>query len=169
MEQLVDFLNLYSQYITLAVFGFFLLAFLTFIIVLNRLNQTKKKYRFLLRGMSNKNLEDIILENAEKISALEEDIQENSKRIDLLSESLNKFIKNIAVKRYNAFDGVGGEQSFSIALLDDEGNGVVLTSIHGRDAARTYAKPVIEGRSKYNLSEEEKIVLSSALYKKINN
>jgi hypothetical protein len=50
-------------------------------------------------------------------------------------------------------------------MLDDNGNGIILSSIHGRDDARTYAKTVINGKSTYNLSEEEKRVLSNALNK----
>jgi len=169
MEQFLSLINLYSEYLIAAILLLFFMALISFFTVVRSLNKAKKQYQTVLKGMSNKNLEEIILGNAQKIEYLEEYMKESDLRLSRLSENLNLCVKNVAVKRYNAFEGVGGEQSFSIALLDDIGNGVILTGIHGRDDARTYAKPVGEGRSKYNLSEEEKLVLSIALNKGLKN
>jgi uncharacterized protein DUF4446 len=58
---------------------------------------------------------------------------------------------------------VGGRLSFSCALLDDRGSGVVMTSINGRQDTRVYAKPIAEGRSSYNLSSEEEDAIQKAL------
>jgi hypothetical protein len=169
LEQVFNYLELYSEYITLAIFLILIITLVSFIIVLRSLNKTKKRYRSLLKGVGNKNLEEIILSNAQKIEILEEMIKENDNRVEGFSKEISNTLRNFSIKRYNAFDGVGGEQSFSLALLNDEGSGFIITGIHGRDDSRTYAKPVTEGRSKYNLTEEEKIVLSSALYKNMKN
>jgi Protein of unknown function (DUF4446) len=72
-------------------------------------------------------------------------------------------VRRVAVVRYDAFEDVGGRLSFSCALLDDHGNGAVLTSINGRQETRVYAKPVTEGRSGYNLSAEEAEAIRRAL------
>lgn len=64
-------------------------------------------------------------------------------------------LRHLAVVRYDAFDEMGGRLSWSLALLDDRGDGVVLTSIHGRSEARTYAKSVAGWRSEQELSPEE--------------
>lgn len=64
-------------------------------------------------------------------------------------------LRHVAVVRYDAFGDTAGRVSFSAALLDDEGNGLVLTSIHGRSETRTYAKGVLGGRSEQDLSPEE--------------
>jgi hypothetical protein len=72
-------------------------------------------------------------------------------------------IRNIALLRYDAFEDVGGRLSFSCALLDDGGNGVVLTSINGRQETRVYAKPVTGGTSSHNLSLEEEEAIRRAL------
>jgi len=69
----------------------------------------------------------------------------------------------VAVLRYDAFEDVGGRLSFSCALLDDQGDGVVITSINGRQDTRVYAKPIIEGKSRYNLSTEEEEAIRQAL------
>jgi hypothetical protein len=68
----------------------------------------------------------------------------------------------VALLRYDAFEDVGGRLSFSCALLDDHGSGVVLTSINGRHETRVYAKPIHEGRSDYNLSAEEEEAIRRA-------
>src|SRR4026207_1173309 len=72
-------------------------------------------------------------------------------------------VRNVALLRYDAFEDVGGRLSFSCALLDDQGNGVVLTSINGRQETRVYAKPVTQGTSSHNLSLEEEESIRRAL------
>ncbi|WGY01845.1 DUF4446 family protein [Nocardioides sp. QY071] len=64
-------------------------------------------------------------------------------------------LRHLAVVRYDAFDEMGGRLSWSLALLDDAGDGVVLTSIRGRNEARTYAKSVAGWSSDQELSPEE--------------
>lgn len=72
-------------------------------------------------------------------------------------------VRNVALLRYDAFEDVGGRLSFSCALLDDQGSGVVLTSINGRQETRVYAKPVARGTSSHNLSLEEEEAIRRAL------
>lgn len=72
-------------------------------------------------------------------------------------------VRHVGLVRYDAFEDVGGRLSFSCALLDDHGNGVVVTSINGRQDTRVYAKPITGGRSGYNLSIEEEEAIRQAL------
>ena len=72
-------------------------------------------------------------------------------------------VRNVGLVRYDAFEDVGGRLSFSCALLDDNGTGVVMTSINGRHDTRVYAKPVSEGHSAYSLSVEEEEAIRQAL------
>jgi hypothetical protein len=71
-------------------------------------------------------------------------------------------LRHIAVVRYDAFPDMGGRLSFSAALLDDAGDGLVLTSINGRSETRTYAKGVKGGVSEHQLSPEEEQAISFA-------
>ena len=77
--------------------------------------------------------------------------------------SIGSTVRNVGLLRYDAFEDVGGRLSFSCALLDDHGTGVVLTSINGRQETRVYAKPVTAGTSSYNLSTEEQEAIRQAL------
>lgn len=72
-------------------------------------------------------------------------------------------VRNVALLRYDAFEDVGGRLSFSCALLDDHGDGVVLTSINGRQETRVYAKQVTRGTSSHNLSLEEEEAIRRAM------
>lgn len=72
-------------------------------------------------------------------------------------------VRRVGLLRYDAFEDVGGRLSFSCALLDERGNGVVLTSINGRQETRVYAKPVAAGASTYNLSLEEEEAIRQAM------
>jgi hypothetical protein len=71
-------------------------------------------------------------------------------------------LKHLAVVRYDAFGDMGGHLSWSVALADDEGNGVVLTSIHGRSEARTYAKSIAGWSCDQQLSPEEDEAIAAA-------
>jgi hypothetical protein len=72
-------------------------------------------------------------------------------------------VRRVALLRYDAFEDVGGRLSFSCAMLDDHGTGVVLTSINGRQETRVYAKPVAHATSTYNLSLEEEEAIRQAM------
>jgi hypothetical protein len=72
-------------------------------------------------------------------------------------------VRHVGLVRYDAFEDVGGRLSFSCALLDDHGDGVVVTSINGRQDTRVYAKPIQGGKSGYNLSVEEEEAIRQSL------
>lgn len=72
-------------------------------------------------------------------------------------------VRHVGLLRYDAFEDVGGRLSFSCALLNDHGDGAVITSINGRQETRVYAKSVTQGTSSYNLSTEEQEAIRQAL------
>lgn len=80
-----------------------------------------------------------------------------------LGQRLESAVQMVGLVRYDAFAEMGGRLSFSCALLDERGDGVVVTSINGRQDTRVYAKPVQDGRSSHNLSQEEEQAIQQAL------
>lgn len=79
------------------------------------------------------------------------------KRLKDLEEGSLYNIKRIGLVRFSPYREVGGNQSFSLSLLDEKLNGIVISALHSRDTTRVYAKPVVSGKeTKYNLSDEEK-------------
>ena len=81
-------------------------------------------------------------------------------RCDGLRDQLMDCVQKVGVVRFNAFDDTGSDLSYSVALLDERKDGVVFSSIFGRDENRCYAKPVKNGKSDYPLSKEELEALS---------
>lgn len=73
-------------------------------------------------------------------------------------------IQRVELLRYNPYDDTGGNISFSVALLDNEGSGIVVTSLHARSTTRVFAKPVIKGEAEeYQFSQEEQAVIKKAI------
>jgi hypothetical protein len=93
---------------------------------------------------------------------LPEDVHGLRQEVAALRLEARDALKHLAVVRYDAFGDMGGHLSWSLALLDDAGHGVVLTSIHGRSEARTYAKNIAAWSCEQQLSPEEKEAISSA-------
>jgi Protein of unknown function (DUF4446) len=94
--------------------------------------------------------------------ALPEDVHGLRQEVAALRAEAGDALRHLAVVRYDAFGDMGGHLSWSLALLDDAGNGVVLTSIHGRSDARTYAKNVAAWSSEQQLSPEEEEAIAHA-------
>jgi len=93
--------------------------------------------------------------NASGVDALPEDVHGLRQEVAALKAENADALRHLSVVRYDAFGDVGGHLSWSLALLDDAGHGVVLTSIHGRSEARTYAKSVSAWTCEQQLSPEE--------------
>jgi hypothetical protein len=94
--------------------------------------------------------------------ALPEDVQGLRQEVAALRVEGGDALRHLAVVRYDAFGDMGGHLSWSLALLDDAGDGVVLTSIHGRSDARTYAKSVAGWTCEQQLSPEEEEAITHA-------
>lgn len=80
-----------------------------------------------------------------------------------MRESVAHSVQQVGLIRFDAFDDMGGKLSFSAALLDGDGSGIVLSAINGRSETRIYAKPVEHGTSRHNLSGEEEEAIRRAL------
>jgi hypothetical protein len=102
-------------------------------------------------------------EQSESIGRLWAAIQQLSAEDRRLLELMRGYVKHVGLVRYDAFEDMGGHLSFSAALLNAEGDGVVITSINGRADTRCYAKTVRGGQSAHNLSEEEEQAIRHAL------
>ena len=99
---------------------------------------------------------------AEGVEALPEDVHGLRQEVAALKAENADALRHLSVVRYDAFGDVGGHLSWSLAALDDAGHGVVLTSIHGRSEARTYAKSVAGWTCEQQLSPEEEEAIEHA-------
>jgi len=104
------------------------------------------------------NLKEVL----KKLKDVELEVKKVSADLKSLKEKNKDNIQKIGIVRYNPFSEIGGDQSFSVALLDDNDNGVVITSLYTREGNRVYGKPVVKGKSEYLLTEEEKKAILKA-------
>ncbi len=144
--------------ISLISIGLNILVFILFL----RANLRLKKYRTLLINSEGSDLEHLLLSLLDKTDIVfkkQEKIEEQIINNQILEE---KHLQNWNLVRFQAFQNTGGDQSFALALLDALGDGVVMSSIFGREEARVYCKPVQGGTSSYPLSDEEKEAILKA-------
>jgi hypothetical protein len=132
-------------------------------LLFRQLSLLRKNIAILKRGASGESLVEKVANEALEIEELSRRLDEQAAQKDYLADVLAGSVQRVAVIRYDAFDDMGGKLSFSIALLDENGDGVVLTSIYGRNENRTYAKAVRGGASSHVLSNEETEALRRAV------
>lgn len=124
-----------------------------------RLGRATRAYREVVRdtdaGSGGRSLHDLLAGNASAVERASERMAEMEAMHALIDERTRRSLQHIGMVRYNPFDDTGSDQSFAIALLDDRRDGVVLSSLHGRANTRIFAKPVADGASAHNLSDEE--------------
>lgn len=121
----------------------------------SKLKKLKLKYNKFMEGLSDRNIEELLdscLDELKELKAKNRDIENH---INYIERNVVQCVQKIGVVRFNAFDNVGSDLSFSVAMLDSNDNGVILSSIYSRDNSTVYAKPVVGGKTKYALSAEE--------------
>lgn len=120
------------------------------------------RFKRLMMGTEAKNLEEvmnILGHHVEKLEVTQKEINSHLLKVD---GRLDKSIRSIVTSRFNPFPDAGSNQSFAIALLNDEGDGVVLSSLYARDRMSIFAKPIVKNSSTHELTEEEEEVLKKA-------
>ena len=134
------------------------------LIIFTRLElfRVKNDYNSLLQYLGGSESRNILRDLASSLRGIEHDNRFRDHDVSQLHASVTSCIQKVAVVRYNAFQNVGSDQSFSIAMLDSDDNGFVLSGIFGRDSSTTYAKPLIAGVSDYVLTEEEENAIGLA-------
>lgn len=111
---------------------------------------------------SSKNLRELVTRAISENKSINQRANRIESSIEEIAKILQGTYQKFSMVRYNPFRETGGDQSFSMALLDMQDSGVVITSIHGREVDRIYAKVVTNGKSKHNLSAEEIEAIRSA-------
>ena len=162
MDILINTINELIPYLIVGMIIIIILLFIMVIVLFKAVGRVENKYKRLMKGTSNKNLEEILLERLNSIDEAKEISEKALNECERLELKIKDCIQKVAVMRYKAFENVGSDLSFSIAMLDDKNDGVILTGIYGRQESTTYAKPIDKGISRYDLSEEELYVSNEA-------
>lgn len=150
-----------TAFIIASAFMNFMLIIL-FVIYSSITANLKEKYKKLVKGTSGKNIEGILVEHLEKVQAIHDDMDQYYRKLEIMDNRLSFCVQKVGVIRYSAFQDIGSDLSFSIAMLNANNDGIIITGIHGRTETMSYAKPIKEGKSNYSLSVEELQALDRA-------
>ena len=123
----------------------------------------KRRFTEVLGGTEAGSLESTLRSHMSRVEEVDHRLGELESEYKRLSITNSLASQKISIVRFNPFGDTGGDQSFSLAVLDAHDSGYVLTSIHGRQGTRVYVKPVDFGKSKYTLSAEEQQALDQAV------
>ena len=142
--------------------AFALLALATIVLALLHA-RSERRWGTLLRGVDGISLESLLQEHLAERIRLEAEIESLTARVKRAENEAQSAKRHVGLVRFDAFPEVGGEQSFALVVMDDRGDGFVLSSIVGRETARVFSKPLLGGRSARELSGEEQRALREAV------
>ena len=142
-----------------------LITIILLIITLCKLKKVNRRIDTLTRGKDAETMEDSILNFFEKIEALEDAETKMHRDIREIKENLKITYQKTGLVKYDAFREMSGALSYSLALLDKENNGILISSMYSREGCYTYAKDIVKGECKINLSDEEAEALKQAVAK----
>lgn len=121
--------------------------------------KTEKRLKRFFAGKKGLNLENTIISLEKNIAQLENSTNEISVDLKQVNDKLKKSIRGLETLRFNPFPDQGSNQSFAIAMLNEENDGLILSSLYSRERMSIFAKPIKNGTSSYELTEEEKEIL----------
>jgi len=146
-----------------------ILSTLVFALIIGLMLQARKirrlntRWKELLDGAKGDNLERLLYDHLRERMQIQAQIDALGGRTEVLETKMEGAKRHVGLVKYDAFEEVGGSQSFALALYDDRGDGALITSLIGRTDCRVYAKPLLGGKSERNLSQEEQRAIREAV------
>lgn len=148
----------------LILFGTIIILFILYITSIIKLHRIRKEYKNFINKLGNGvNIEEILEKYIDRIN---ETISKNKELQELcikIDADIKNCVQKVGIYRYNAYKDAGHDLSFTLALLDEKNDGVVLNGIYSREMSNIYAKPIKNGVSEYKITEEEKEALKRAM------
>jgi hypothetical protein len=165
----LDISNFDFGYILIAMAGILLVLIVIIILMLVQMKKIKKLSarldKFLL-GTEGNNLEDDLAKIYEDNKYLRQNADENREDIHKIYKKLEGTFQKMGLVKYDAFNQMGGQLSFSLALLDENNNGFIINSVHSTEGCYSYTKEIKAGECDISLGDEEAKALEIALYNK---
>jgi hypothetical protein len=133
------------------------------VVLFRRVSAAERRFAGVTRGESGRSLEDVLNAHLDRVDSMGREVDELAARTAITEAAQRRSFQRIGLVRFNPFDDTGGNQSFALALLDQAGDGFVVSSLHARAGTRVYGKAIAKGTSDANLSAEESEALRLAL------
>lgn len=160
----MDAINLFIEEnlgaVALSLFALLVVSLLLILKLSAQLGRMRSKYEFFTRGKS-VNIEGVLTDTLKQLKDTRDELDALKKEHARLEGKVKGCVQKVRMERYDAFDAMGGKLSYSLLLADAEDNGVILSSIYGRDDNRCYAKKLSGGKSETKLAEEEERLLKN--------
>ncbi len=141
---------------------FFVLGGIIILLITIWIFTTEKRLKRFFVGKKAKDLEDTIISLHNDIALLKKSKEDTEKELGVINSKLKKSVRGLHTIRFNPFPDQGGNQSFAIGMLNEDGDGVVLSSLYSRERMSVFAKPIKNNKSDHGLTDEEREVLEKA-------
>ena len=161
---MTDFFNSVGmEYVVIGLAAALLLALILVIVALVKVGKLKKRYEAFMQGSDAQSMESQIAGLFQDIDTLKKDTKDNGKEIRHIYKRLETVFQKIGIVKYDAFKQMGGQLSYSLALLDEGNNGFIINSVHSTDGCYSYTKEIKKGECEISLGEEEQQALNICL------
>lgn len=159
---MIDFFK--SDISLIVIFSINIVLFVLVIISNVRISKMNKNNKeFMQKLGTGKDIGEDLNNYMERIIELEQALSETHSYCKQLENKMKSCIQKIGIVRYNAYNDAGNDLSFAVALLDEKNNGIVFNGIYSREMSNIYAKPIVDGNCKYNITKEENEALNKAM------
>lgn len=163
MQEVINFIRTNNVYFLIGLIGLSLILSIYCLVLSARVKRLIRRRNARFEEGRVEDILDYLHEQSEKMSGIEQRMEGIGARQSTIESELAGCLRNAGIVRFNAFEDVGGEQSFALALLDSNKNGVVMSNLYGRHESRVYAKVIQKGAGERALSDEEQRALEMAL------
>ena len=150
-------------YVLIGIMAFLLILLIIVMVQICKLSKLKKRYEKFMCGKEAKSLEKEIVGLYEDNKFLKITVEKNKNDISKLYKKLESAFQKVGLVKYDAFRQMGGQLSFSLALLDENNNGFLINSVHSTEGCYSYTKEIKQGECSISLSEEEVKALELAM------
>ncbi len=150
-------------YLFIAAYALILILIILVIVQTVKLNKLSKKYKKFMLGKNAKSLEKDIIGLYEDNKFIKASAEKNKNDIRTLYKKLQSTFQKVGIVKYDAFNQMGGQLSFSLALLDENDNGFILNCVHSTEGCYSYTKEIKNGMCEISLGDEEKEALNIAM------
>lgn len=166
-QKITDALTVASPYIAIAAIVVSLVLIVVVIQLIAKQERLRARLNFFMHGSHEEPLEDTLRRVVSDNQKMKQQVKNNNTAIEKINENLLTAYRKIGVVKFNAFPGMAGKMSSSIALLNNENNGIIINSIHGTEGCYTYVKEIMNGKSINPLTKEDEDALKIALQMQI--
>ena len=150
-------------YILVGITAVLLILLIMLIVLIVKYTKVKKRYDRFMRGKNASSLEENIRGVFEDMKMLKNNVEKNKKDLRMLNKNMERTFQKMGIVKYDAFNQMGGQLSFSLALLNENDNGFILNSVHSTEGCYSYTKEIKGGLCDISLGDEEKQALDIAM------